>query len=33
MIIPSIIIFNDKHNGYYPLIDFYLNSLFTVNYN
>ena len=33
MIIPSIIIFNNKHNGYYPLIDFYLNSLFTVNYN
>ena len=33
MIILSIIIFNNKHNGYYPLFDFYLNSLFTVNYN
>ena len=33
MIIPSNIIFNNKHNGYYPLIDFYLNSLFIVNYN
>ena len=33
MIILSIIIFNNKYNGYYSLIDFYLNSLFTVNYN
>ena len=33
MIILPIIIFNNKHNGYYPLFDFYLNSLFTVNYN
>ena len=32
MIILSIIIFNNKHNGYYPSFDFYLNSLFTVNY-
>ena len=30
IIILSIIIFNNKHN---PLFDFYLNSLFTVNYN
>ena len=28
-----IIVFNIKHNGYYPLFEFYLNNLFTVNYN
>ena len=33
MIILSIIIFKNKHIGYYSLFDFYLNSLFTVNYN
>ena len=33
MIILSIIIFNNKFIGYYLLLDFYLNSLFTVNYN
>ena len=33
MIILSTIIFNNKDNGYYPLFDFYLNGLFTVNYN
>ena len=33
VIILSIIIFNKIHNGYYPLFNFYLNSLFTVNYN
>ena len=33
MIILSIIIFNNKDNAYYPLFDFYLNGLFTVNYN
>ena len=33
MIILSIIFFNNKDNGYYPLFDFYLNSLFTVNDN
>ena len=33
MIILSIITFNNKHIGYYALFDFYLDSLFTVNYN
>ena len=33
MIILPIIIFNNKHNGYFPLFDFYPNGLFTVNYN
>ena len=35
MIILSIIIFDKKHNGYYPLVAFYLNSylqLITINY-
>ena len=34
MIILSIIIFNNKHNGYYALFDFLSKTVyFTVNYN
>ena len=33
LIMLSLVIFNNKHNGYYPLFDLYPNSSFTVNFN